>query len=329
MSPVPPWNTTSSTSQTGVTPSSAQDLWRGSDINRQPSFIDICFEHNNINPHTSSSSHHIPARDSSWANAAQVESLEQLLPTYFDFDLFLDPASAGLDSSSSSHTPSTTSPNQLDLPLDLPSHEFDQPWLAGQIDLGTIGVGEHAENMLQPRLHPTTTGPMASPLDLVGLEMDRFTSASTDTTVTSIFDNNPTTTTSPISLKSRPILAPKHTSPATSSFSVSPPITFIDSSTKPATTAKPAPSKKRSRTESSIAGDSSHSAQDSEDEKAVEKRRRNTMAARRFRKRKLDHVAELESKLSTVTQERDDLKLQIAKWEGEVMALRKLLERKD
>jgi hypothetical protein len=49
------------------------------------------------------------------------------------------------------------------------------------------------------------------------------------------------------------------------------------------------------------------------------------MAARRFRKRKQDHVSELEDKLANVTRERDDLRLQLAKWEGEVMALRKLL----
>lgn len=67
------------------------------------------------------------------------------------------------------------------------------------------------------------------------------------------------------------------------------------------------------------------SVEGSEEERQLEKRRRNTMAARRFRKRKQDHVSELADKLADVTRERDDLRLRLAKWEGEVMALRKLL----
>lgn len=94
-------------------------------------------------------------------------------------------------------------------------------------------------------------------------------------------------------------------------------------------------SKKRPRAASSVAesgtvsnSNSNHSAEDSQDESVLEKRRRNTMAARRFRKRKQDHVSDLESQLAKVAKERDDLRLQVAKWEGEAMALRQLLERK-
>jgi len=67
------------------------------------------------------------------------------------------------------------------------------------------------------------------------------------------------------------------------------------------------------------------SVEDSEEERKLEKRRRNTMAARRFRQRKQDHVVDLQEKLADVTRERDELRLKLAKWEGEVMALRKLL----
>ncbi|OJJ45772.1 hypothetical protein ASPZODRAFT_133640 [Penicilliopsis zonata CBS 506.65] len=66
----------------------------------------------------------------------------------------------------------------------------------------------------------------------------------------------------------------------------------------------------------------------SEEDHTAARRRRNTMAARRFRKRKEDHVSNLESRLEEVTKDRDSLRLQVAKWEGEVMALRKLLEHK-
>lgn len=136
----------------------------------------------------------------------------------------------------------------------------------------------------------------------------------------------------------QPLLAPKQHTPPSSS--VSPALSHIhtfdlDSSIHPSLSAKTAAAttttKKRSRAESTgldLSSNNSAQEQDSEEERIVEKRRRNTMAARRFRKRKQDHVSDLESQLSTVTKERDDLRLQVAKWEGEVMALRKLLEMK-
>jgi hypothetical protein len=265
-----------------------------------------------------------------------VESLEQL-PGTFDFDFLLAPTT----SSTSSHT-APTSPGQTDLPLDFSSHDFDhsldlapQHWLPEQIDLATVVVGENTEDMLQ---HPPPGGSSAASasllsthsasLDMVSLEMDRFAASTTST----LFDNSNTTTTSPVSMTSlpysrdRPLLAPKQTTTPPSSLSASPPVSLIDT----APTAKRAAGKKRSRAESATGVDSSNnSVQDSEDERVVEKRRRNTMAARRFRKRKLDHVSDLESKLAKVTEERDELRLQIAKWEGEVMALRKLMERKE
>lgn len=64
----------------------------------------------------------------------------------------------------------------------------------------------------------------------------------------------------------------------------------------------------------------------SEEERRQERRRRNKLASRRLRQRHLNHVSELETRLGGVTQERDELRLRVAKWEGEAMALRKLLE---
>jgi hypothetical protein len=64
-----------------------------------------------------------------------------------------------------------------------------------------------------------------------------------------------------------------------------------------------------------------------EDEAAV-KRQRNTLAARRYRQKRLDRISDLENALSTVSGERDDLKLQLARREAEVAALREMLAAK-
>nr|POF17348.1 hypothetical protein CFP56_65215 [Quercus suber] len=52
------------------------------------------------------------------------------------------------------------------------------------------------------------------------------------------------------------------------------------------------------------------------------KRERNTEAARRYRQRKVDRVAELEEALAAMTRERDELKLKLARSETEVDVLR-------
>ncbi|KAI9898033.1 hypothetical protein N3K66_006393 [Trichothecium roseum] len=61
------------------------------------------------------------------------------------------------------------------------------------------------------------------------------------------------------------------------------------------------------------------------EEDAETKRKRNTMAARRYRQRKLDRVAELEKQLAEMTSERDDLKVKLARREAEVGALREVI----
>jgi hypothetical protein len=57
----------------------------------------------------------------------------------------------------------------------------------------------------------------------------------------------------------------------------------------------------------------------------VEKRQRNTEAARRYRQRKLDRVSELEEALAAMTQERDDLRLKLARAETEADVLRSMV----
>lgn len=82
--------------------------------------------------------------------------------------------------------------------------------------------------------------------------------------------------------------------------------------------------------DSSIAkrsGGSPSSSGRSPDEKGqkVQKRQRNTEAARRYRQRKVDKVSELEEALQSMTKERDDLRLRLARSEAEADVLRGLV----
>ncbi|KAJ5178306.1 uncharacterized protein N7500_001005, partial [Penicillium coprophilum] len=61
----------------------------------------------------------------------------------------------------------------------------------------------------------------------------------------------------------------------------------------------------------------------------VEKRKLNTLAARRCRQRRVDRMKELEAELEKVRQERDDWRLKCSKLEGETDALKGLLTRKN
>lgn len=59
----------------------------------------------------------------------------------------------------------------------------------------------------------------------------------------------------------------------------------------------------------------------------VEKRRLNTLAARRCRQRRVDRLKGVEDELELVRKERDELRLRVSKLEGETEALRGLLSR--
>ncbi|KAJ5558908.1 hypothetical protein N7461_002880 [Penicillium sp. DV-2018c] len=64
------------------------------------------------------------------------------------------------------------------------------------------------------------------------------------------------------------------------------------------------------------------------DSSRVEKRKLNTLAARRCRQRRVDRMKELEDELEKVRKERDELRLRCSKLEGETDALKGLLTRK-
>ncbi|KAI1821056.1 hypothetical protein F4861DRAFT_25090 [Xylaria intraflava] len=61
------------------------------------------------------------------------------------------------------------------------------------------------------------------------------------------------------------------------------------------------------------------------DQATVLKRQRNNVAARKYRQKRIDRINELESELDEVKQERDDLKLRLARQEAETAALRTLM----
>lgn len=55
------------------------------------------------------------------------------------------------------------------------------------------------------------------------------------------------------------------------------------------------------------------------------KRQRNTMAARRYRQKRVDRISELEGAVDQLTRERDELRLKLARQEAETAALREVL----
>ncbi|TVY62279.1 hypothetical protein LSUE1_G010388, partial [Lachnellula suecica] len=59
----------------------------------------------------------------------------------------------------------------------------------------------------------------------------------------------------------------------------------------------------------------------------IDKRTRNTLAARRYRQKRVDRVSCLESSLKETESERDALKVRVARLEGELEALRAMMKK--
>ncbi|OTB04877.1 hypothetical protein M426DRAFT_320457 [Hypoxylon sp. CI-4A] len=56
------------------------------------------------------------------------------------------------------------------------------------------------------------------------------------------------------------------------------------------------------------------------------KRQRNNVAARKYRQKRIDRISELEEELRGIKEERDDLRLRLARQEAETAALRSMLQ---
>jgi len=64
------------------------------------------------------------------------------------------------------------------------------------------------------------------------------------------------------------------------------------------------------------------------DLEVLDRRHRNNLAAKRYRQKKIDRIEELENEVKEVKQERDDLRIRLARQEAEVAALREMLKMK-
>lgn len=63
-----------------------------------------------------------------------------------------------------------------------------------------------------------------------------------------------------------------------------------------------------------------------EDSDAAIKRHRNTLAARKYRQKRLDRIKELEDALEEMTRDRDDLRIKLARQEAETEALKSMMK---
>lgn len=57
------------------------------------------------------------------------------------------------------------------------------------------------------------------------------------------------------------------------------------------------------------------------------RRQRNTIAARKYRQKKVDRISDLEKMLEDMTRERDELRLRLARQEAETEALRSVMRK--
>ncbi|KXX80327.1 CCAAT/enhancer-binding protein epsilon [Madurella mycetomatis] len=60
----------------------------------------------------------------------------------------------------------------------------------------------------------------------------------------------------------------------------------------------------------------------------ISRRQRNNIAAKRYRQKKIDRIQELEDEVAQVKEERDELRIRLARQEAEVAALREMLNMK-
>lgn len=352
---MPPWSTPSDSTSLRYETHSSTDLLNKDLLLQQQqqesSFFDFSlFERDSQNSFSSSSSstcspHSVSLSDHNtspalWSASHQVAcaapdpSLDQFTGV-LDLDFLIDPTSVEQQGGLS-----------FDFPLDFGTDQgqaFDittaatGPALPSKptTSASRITIVEDLSSSCSPANMSDGGSVLAPSVDLANMNMDHFYSTNATSVAHTTMSSIPMTSipsrdfhplVTQFQQHQQPLLAPKQHTPPSSS--VSPALSHIHSIDLDNTTSK-SNNKKRSRAESTgLDLSSNNSAQDSEEERVVEKRRRNTMAARRFRQRKQDHVSDLQSQLSKVTKERDDLKLQVAKWEGEVMALRKLLEMK-
>lgn len=207
------------------------------------------------------------------------------------------------------------------LDLLLPGPEDNNNWLADSclldpnIDLSGGGV-------MIPDMATHQTPPLGGMSGHLALLHDEFFTHDTSnllhgTTLGQSKASVNTLTTSSTSTSNSPSYAPN-----SSAFS-----TFAVNLTTPANGAQSSSSPSDDGSFSSTSGNKRKASSPPEDEVVAKdlKRQRNTLAARKYRQKRLDRIAELEQALADMTGDRDDLRLKLARREAEVDALREML----
>ena len=188
-----------------------------------------------------------------------------------------------------------------------------------------INPDEHSEN-------PLMIQPDSSTITLADLTAASFlTRGSTNGALWTVSANHETVSPQPIS---RPAPEPINDEPASQNRledhapGLNSQYASTLSSQSPATASIIASPATETKTASAKPG-RKRAAGDEPDEDRADKRRRNTIAAAKYRQKKLDRISELEESLDTVTKERDDLKLELARRDAEFALLKKLLMERD
>lgn len=127
--------------------------------------------------------------------------------------------------------------------------------------------------------------------------------------------------------------APSQLSQPSPSVQLDPPNTTTTTTTEPISHSRASSPSSASppggnSSRASGAGARASSKRDAEDPDVVVKRQRNTIAARKYRQKRLDRIQELEDALKAVTGERDELRLKLARQEAETAALREMMQMK-
>ncbi|KAM0815445.1 putative BZIP domain-containing protein [Seiridium cardinale] len=189
-----------------------------------------------------------------------------------------------------------------ELDSNLSSNSLSDNWLTGAVENGSFGV------------------------DLTGLDWSEGARPAPDTTFdfSDVLQNDvydhllastiPTIGEVPITIPSSTTVTPLQTSPSsTLSHDFSPETTPPFSTVVPAESAVQSNPRKRSPPV---------------DPETALKRQRNNVAARKYRQKKIDRISELEGELKEVKDERDDLRVRLARQEAEVAALKSLFKMK-
>ncbi|GME55577.1 hypothetical protein GTA08_BOTSDO03523 [Neofusicoccum parvum] len=189
-----------------------------------------------------------------------------------------------------------------DLPLDFFDPQNNQPsnndWLAA-LDGGSAGIDSSpdlsTENISSAMLNESFLSTTLNPLFLDSASITEPSSSSSSSA--------PSSRTSPSSTSG-------------SSFSA-------DAPTAPAPSSSSSTTKTTKRKRAAVADEDGDAKDD-----LTEKRRRNNLAAAKYRQKKVDRISELEGALADVEKERDELRLQLARRDAELDVMRRMMEKR-